>query len=210
MKWESATHFCDVAVPCHYDFFPVFYNLEYREKAKNRKKGNKLFMMRDKEKQGGFTLAELLIVVAIIAVLVAIAIPVFTSQLEKARLAVDHSAMRDAYALVQIANNLQEVEIDGTVKTFDQLDKDLKVPYMLYYLSKDCSSLVTSSYVISPDLIYKFREDGVNSSGICQTCKQWDNDYSLNLQPSEIHQKDWSIGIVYDKATHQLYLGYKL
>lgn len=33
----------------------------------------------------GFTLAELLIVVAIIAVLVAVAIPVFGSQLEKSR-----------------------------------------------------------------------------------------------------------------------------
>ena len=33
----------------------------------------------------GFTLAELLIVVAIIAVLVAVAIPIFGSQLEKSR-----------------------------------------------------------------------------------------------------------------------------
>lgn len=33
----------------------------------------------------GFTLAELLIVVAIIAVLVAISIPIFTGQMEKAR-----------------------------------------------------------------------------------------------------------------------------
>lgn len=33
----------------------------------------------------GFTLAELLIVVAITAVLVAISIPIFTSQLEKSR-----------------------------------------------------------------------------------------------------------------------------
>ena len=33
----------------------------------------------------GFTLAELLIVVAIVAVLVAIAIPVFTSQLHNAK-----------------------------------------------------------------------------------------------------------------------------
>ncbi|MGC8025632.1 type IV pilin protein, partial [Salmonella enterica] len=67
----------------------------------------------------GFTLAELLIVVAIIAVLVAISIPVFTSQLKKARLAVDHSAMRDAYALAQVANNLQEIEIEWTAYSFD-------------------------------------------------------------------------------------------
>ena len=46
----------------------------------------------------GFTLAELLIVVAIIAVLVAIAIPVFTAQLEKSREATDIANVRSAYA----------------------------------------------------------------------------------------------------------------
>ena len=46
----------------------------------------------------GFTLAELLIVVAIIAVLVAIAIPVFSSQLEKSREATDLANIRSAYA----------------------------------------------------------------------------------------------------------------
>ena len=46
----------------------------------------------------GFTMAELLIVVAIIAVLVAIAVPVFTSQLEKSREAVDAANIRAAYA----------------------------------------------------------------------------------------------------------------
>lgn len=52
----------------------------------------------NKTNKKGFTLAELLIVVAIIAVLVAIAIPVFTSQLEKAREAVDLANLRTAYA----------------------------------------------------------------------------------------------------------------
>ena len=51
----------------------------------------------------GFTLAELLIVVAIIAVLTAIAIPVFTSQLEKSRDAVTLSNVRSAYAMAQSA-----------------------------------------------------------------------------------------------------------
>ncbi len=43
---------------------------------------------------------EMLIVVAIIAVLVAIAIPVFGAQLEKAREAVDAANLRAAYAEV--------------------------------------------------------------------------------------------------------------
>lgn len=53
-----------------------------------------------KNNNRGFTLAELLIVVAIIAVLTAIAIPVFTAQLEKSREATDMSNIRSAYAEV--------------------------------------------------------------------------------------------------------------
>ena len=51
----------------------------------------------------GFTLAELLIVVAIIAVLVAISIPMFSSQLEKSRESVDFVNVRSAYAQVMTA-----------------------------------------------------------------------------------------------------------
>ena len=51
----------------------------------------------------GFTLAELLVVVAIIGVLVAISIPIFTSQLEKSRDAVSVANLRSAYAQAQTA-----------------------------------------------------------------------------------------------------------
>lgn len=54
--------------------------------------------MNNSRKKKGFTLAELLIVVAIIAVLVAISIPIFTAQLEKAREATDLANIRAAYA----------------------------------------------------------------------------------------------------------------
>lgn len=53
-----------------------------------------------KRNSKGFTLAELLIVVAIIGVLVAISIPIFTSQLEKSREATDLANVRAAYAEV--------------------------------------------------------------------------------------------------------------
>ncbi len=54
-------------------------------------------------KKRGFTLAELLIVTAIIAVLTAIAIPVFSQQLEKARETVDLYNIRTAYSEVYLA-----------------------------------------------------------------------------------------------------------
>ncbi len=59
-------------------------------------------MRKKLENKKGFTLAELLVVVAIIAVLIAIAIPVFAASEEKAREAVDLSAIRDAYAEAKI------------------------------------------------------------------------------------------------------------
>jgi type IV pilus assembly protein PilA len=61
-----------------------------------------------KNNRKGFTLAELLIVVAIIAVLVAVAIPVFTSQLEKSREATDAANIRSAYAVIQSAALIQD------------------------------------------------------------------------------------------------------
>lgn len=63
----------------------------------------------------GFTLAELLIVVAIIGVLVAISIPIFTSQLEKAREATDVANMRAAKA--EASADYLSADLDTSVWT---------------------------------------------------------------------------------------------
>lgn len=77
-------------------------------------KYNKKITRVDMRKKQGFTLAELLIVVAIIAVLVGIAIPVFTSQLEKAREATDAANIRDAYA--EVMTKAISTDDENTIK----------------------------------------------------------------------------------------------
>ncbi len=83
-----------------------------------------------KNNKKGFTLAELLIVVAIIAVLVAVAIPVFTQQLEKSKEAADLSNIRAAYAEA-VANYLDT----GATQTAE------------YDLKSDTSNVLTSGNV---------------------------------------------------------------
>ena len=76
-----------------------------------------------KNNKKGFTLAELLIVVAIIAVLVAIAIPIFSSQLEKSREATDVANVRDIYA--EVAVGLLDgslVATNDTMKVMNSLE----------------------------------------------------------------------------------------
>lgn len=58
----------------------------------------------------GFTLAELLIIVAIIAILVGISMPIFASQLEKSRRAVDKANARNIKAVLGVAANSNEIE----------------------------------------------------------------------------------------------------
>lgn len=73
-----------------------------------------------RENKKGFTLAELLVVVAIVGVLVAISIPIFSSQLEKAREATDVANMRAAKA--EAVADYLSAELDTEVWTINTTD----------------------------------------------------------------------------------------
>lgn len=82
-------------------------------------------MLKKHSSEKGFTLMEMLIVVAIIAILIAIAIPTFNNSLNKAKLATDEANIRSGYAAVaaQVLTDKVEADttyylnIDGTVST---------------------------------------------------------------------------------------------
>ena len=69
-----------------------------------------------KRNQKGFTIMEMLIVVAIIAVLVAIAIPTFNSALTKSKEAADVANIRAAYAEM-----MMDYMMDGKQLTAEQI-----------------------------------------------------------------------------------------
>lgn len=116
----------------------------------------------NKSNKKGFTLAELLIVVAIIAVLVAIAIPVFTSQLEKARQATDAANLRAAYAEASI-DSLEKDGGDGLSTTvvkitsngsFDKLETGAKI-----------GDKISSTAGLTKDKSYKVKIDTTTTAG---------------------------------------------
>ena len=71
------------------------------------------------KKTGGFTLIEMLIVVAIIAILVAVSIPMVSSSLDKARKATDDANVRAAKAAAIV-----EYMINGTGTGADEFYYD--------------------------------------------------------------------------------------
>ena len=113
------------------------------------------------KKNKGFTLAELLIVVAIIAVLVAVSIPVFTKQLERSREAVDLANLRNAYA---------EAAYAAMTGEFTVTDANGNNPITYYwdgqgYVKDANGKSVTGAFCYDPGKGFLYTFNGVTGCG---------------------------------------------
>lgn len=77
----------------------------------------------------GFTLMEMLIVVAIIVILVAIAIPTFSSSLDDAKAATDAANLRGAKGIAEVA----DMTNGGWEAIIGEDDYDAEGEFTLYY-----------------------------------------------------------------------------
>ena len=111
----------------------------------------------------GFTLAELLIVVAIIAVLVAVSIPIFNGQLEKARRAVD---MQNARIIKSaLTNAYNEGRMDSPKKAVGQENSGCGVWVVICRSTSELPDAYTSS-LLNEKTIYCGANSGVTVNGV--------------------------------------------
>ena len=141
------------------------------------------------KKQGGFTLMEMLIVVAIVAILIAISIPMFNAALERAREATDAANERAAKAEILTCYML-DAAMDGTA------DGDKVVAGTVYHYNAGTGKLGT----------------GVNTSLKYGKCAAHKSEYVMvkisdanvvSIKWSGDADTDWDKGLCMDKVTNK-------
>lgn len=115
-----------------------------------------------KKNEKGFTLMEMLIVVAIIAVLVAIAIPTFTSSLNKAKVATDEANIRAGYASAML--KVLESDLDGATTPIADNTK--------FWLKADGSVVVADT---APEDAYACKIDSPTGATVAGQSVTWTN-----------------------------------
>lgn len=123
------------------------------------------------KKKAGFTLSELLIVVAIIGVLVAVSIPIFTQQLHKAEVATDWANVRSYYAQLQYdfmeTGKVNETYLNG----WDGIGKNGLTSFLL---NGQTVKLKTGKLWIAP-------EDNNVGYNFLYACNKFDDNCKLKL-----------------------------
>ncbi len=139
------------------------------------KNGGKMMKQRTTstaKRNHGFTLMEMLIVVAIIAVLVAVAIPTFSSQLHKARVATDWANVRSYYAQLQY-DFMETGEINESYLHGVDMDP---TGLTSFQLSGQGIKLKAGSIWVGP-----YKPDGSAGYNIYYLCNEHHLDCVLNL-----------------------------
>ena len=124
----------------------------------------------------GFTLIEMLVVIAIIAVLVAIIIPTVSSATTKAGAAANAANLRAVYAELQtdklsgVANTegYVVVEADGTIRLATSADAGASVPPVSKKTAGDAGNVAMS---ISGDTVVYGTHDIAYYAGVAETGK---------------------------------------
>lgn len=116
----------------------------------------------------GFTLMEMLIVVAIIVILVAISIPAFSSSLDSAKEAADAANLRSAKAAALVASQLGTAPAEGAIYDITNGVFYATNPATVDAADKGKCGAHNNAYIVfvAPDTVM-WTEDGTTDAGDC-------------------------------------------
>ena len=128
---------------------------------------NTLLNKLNQKKSGkkGFTLMEMLIVVAIIAILVAIAIPTFSNALTKAQIATDEANLRSYYS-ESIMNYMLNEDDTATLPVENTAKKTVEVAGTTYELKAGEYTVTSDTTKGTMTITYKITKGSQNGTTV--------------------------------------------
>ena len=153
-----------------------------------------------KKNKKGFTLAELLIVVAIIGVLVAISIPIFHAQLRKARLATNKANARSALSAAMAEFiDAPEGDKDDTIAHWNNhmyFRYDTATGKCAYLGVSDTSPGRGIDYKSFANIGYKPYHSGLGTSDV----SKWDENTTSQVQVIGEKTQNSAVGVLTDRV----------
>lgn len=161
--------------------------------------------MMKKNSRKGFTLAELLIVIAILAILIAIAIPAFSVGMDSAKLATDHSNLRSVYSVYQTCKMSNSINISAGTSGETE---DIPTKDTVYWFMSDgrFAKVEGGSLELPNDASYYYLKTTGKDTDCKKSvaCKNSEGAYDrhkeggaiyIHYNPSAAAGKKWTMGI---------------